>query len=303
MSSRFSRFCAIAVALASILALGGCASLVEKRVSGAVDHLSMAVQKQKDPELVRDGAPAFLLIVDGVLEGDPNNERYLSGAAQIYSAYTSAFLVGKEPERAKILSDKARDYAIRAMSQRNPTFAALHDKPYSSFAPCLSTFTKDDVPALFLVVSTWATWIQAHADDMNAIADLAKVQSMTQRLLELDEAYYYGSPHLYMGVLHTLIPAALGGRPEDGKKEFDAAMRIGRGKFVMTYVLYAKQYARPAFDRELHDRLLTEALAIPADVAPELTLVNTLAQREAKTLLDGSSDWFGEPVTEEGETP
>jgi hypothetical protein len=59
----------------------------------------------------------------------------------------------------------------------------------------------------------------------------------------------------------------------------------------MAMVLYAQKYARLVFDRELHDRLLREALS--ADVEhPGLTLANTLAQQQARTLLETSAEYF-----------
>ena len=61
----------------------------------------------------------------------------------------------------------------------------------------------------------------------------------------------------------------------------------------MAKVLLASEYARLAFDRELHDRLCREV--IEADpVAPGLTLANTLAQDEARVLLADSQDYFGD---------
>jgi hypothetical protein len=61
----------------------------------------------------------------------------------------------------------------------------------------------------------------------------------------------------------------------------------------MAKVLLAQNYARLVFDWELHDRLCREV--IDADpVAPGLTLINTVAQEEAKKLLDSSEDYFGD---------
>jgi hypothetical protein len=59
----------------------------------------------------------------------------------------------------------------------------------------------------------------------------------------------------------------------------------------MAMVLYAQKYARLVFNRELHDRLLREVLS--ADVEqPGLTLANTLAQQQARELLDSSEEYF-----------
>jgi hypothetical protein len=45
------------------------------------------------------------------------------------------------------------------------------------------------------------------------------------------------------------------------------------------------------FDRELHDRLLTEVLDANPQV-PELVLQNTLAQDRARVLMASADDYF-----------
>ena len=59
----------------------------------------------------------------------------------------------------------------------------------------------------------------------------------------------------------------------------------------MAKVLYAERYARLLFDRELHDRLLVEVLAADAH-SPGLTLSNTLAQEQARLLLESGDEYF-----------
>ena len=59
----------------------------------------------------------------------------------------------------------------------------------------------------------------------------------------------------------------------------------------MSKVCCAEMYARLLFDRELHDRLLTEVLE--ADVkAPGFTLMNVVAKKQAKQLLLSGDDYF-----------
>ena len=60
----------------------------------------------------------------------------------------------------------------------------------------------------------------------------------------------------------------------------------------MTDVYYAKYYARKAFDRDLFTATLKKVLAIPADIKPELTLLNTVAQHKAKDMLNRVDDYF-----------
>jgi hypothetical protein len=275
-----------------MLAAAGCGGLVRQATAPLVDNLSRTIQCENDPQLVRDGSPTLMLLVESFVNGNPDDPGTLAAAAQMYSAYTTAFVAAENPERAKLLSEKAKNYAFRAVSLKNKEFARRNGLPFADFEPVLATFKKEDAKDLFLIVSVWATWIQTHADDWNAVADLAKVQALTQKLVELDGNYYYGAPHLYMAVLYTFLPPALGGRMDDGRREFEAAIKAADGRFLPTYVYYAKQVALTLLDKDLFDRLIRHVRETPADIVPELTLVNTLAKKDAEKLAVQAKDYF-----------
>ena len=112
-----------------------------------------------------------------------------------------------------------------------------------------------------------------------------------QQVLKLDNDYENGAAHLYMGVLSTLLPPALGGKPDIGKRHFEQAIHLSQGHNLMAKVMYAEKYARLVFDKELHNRLLQEVLQTDPAV-PGLTLMNTLAQKQAKALLATADDYF-----------
>ena len=106
-----------------------------------------------------------------------------------------------------------------------------------------------------------------------------------------DATYDQGTLQVYLGVMETQLPPSLGGKPEVGRQHFERALEISQGKHLMAKVLYAKQYARLMFEQELHDRLLNETLNSDPH-AEGLTLINRLAQRQAQTLLDESTEYF-----------
>ena len=133
--------------------------------------------------------------------------------------------------------------------------------------------------------------MQSHSEDWNAVAELARVRAVFDRILVLDERAEQGAAHIYLGVLDTLVPPAMGGRPEDGRAHFERAIEISDGAHLTAKVLFAEQYARLVFDRELHDALLEEVLAADPRV-PGLTLANVLAQRDAAVLLASADDYF-----------
>ncbi len=272
--------------------LMGCGSIIGHFTKPIMHDLTTSFMKQRDLQLAETGAPAFLLIIDGLIDHSPRNKNLLLAGAQAYSAYGSAFVGDKDPERNKLLTDKAKDYAVRAMSLHSKRFAQVKDKPYEEFVTCLREFGPKDVPFLFYTATCWAGWIQAHSSDYDALSDLPKVQSLVERVLELDETFYYGGAHLFMGVLLTIRPPAYGGKPEEARQHFEKAINISKGAFLMDYVMYAKQYARLMYDRELHDTLLQKVLDTPADIEPELTLINTVAKKKALELLTSADAYF-----------
>ena len=265
--------------------LSGCVSMGD-----VADSLSKAVLNQNDPEIVRDGLPSYLILVDSLVINEPDDAELLLAAARLNSAYAGAFV--DDPERAKLIAAKALDYARRAACEELEDLCRAADKPLEPFSNALLEIDDgDDVPYLYGFATAWAGWVQANSGDWRAIADLPKIQAAIERVLVLDDKYDYGNAHVYMGVLLTLRPASLGGQPEAGRAHFERAMAISSGKNLMAMVMYAEKYARLVFDKSLHDRLLEEVLSADPKV-PGLTLVNTLAQQQAKKLLDTSDDYF-----------
>jgi hypothetical protein len=162
---------------------------------------------------------------------------------------------------------------------------------FEKFSKIIEAINQEDVPVYYVLGTAWAGWIQAHSDDWNAIAQLAQVEHIMQRVVDLDEGYEDGSAHMYLGVIATLLPPAMGGRPEIGREHFERAIALSHGKNLMAKVVYARHYARLVFDRELHDKLISEVLAADPDV-PGYTLVNTIAQQQAKQLAASADEYF-----------
>lgn len=269
-----------------VLGLSGCASLITGRLS---KDLSLAILNQDDPDTVREGAPAYLLLVDGLIEADPVDKHSLIAGAKLYSAYASVFV--ENPARARRMSKKARRYARHALCIDWPRVCEVDNGSYAELLPALKEVDATDLSALYAYGLSWALWIQTHSDNWNAVADLPKVEAVFERVVALKDDYENGQPHLYLGIIRTQLPPAMGGKPEEGKAQFEKAIAISHGRDLMAKVEYARRYARMVFDRQLHDRLLHEVMAADP-VQPNLTLSNVLAQRQAKVLLESADDYF-----------
>ncbi len=264
----------------------GCGRVIIYSARPLVDDINRSFMQQQDVDLAEQGTPTFLLLLDGLIVHSPKDKKLLLSGAKAYSSYRAAFVGDKYPERNKILAEKAREYAFRAFSLHNRKFAKAKDKPHSEFVTYLPSFGEKDVPYLFYVATCWAGWIQANSESWDAIADLPKVQSLFERTIELDESFYYGASHTFMGVLLTIRPPSLGGRPEEARKHFERALELGQGRFLPTYIMYAKHYAKLVYKEKLFYDLLENVLDSPVDEVSELILINRLARREARDLID-----------------
>lgn len=275
--------------LSALLTLSGCSSLVGSLSQGFAEDLSAAILNSDDPAMVRDGAPAYLILIDSLLAGSPENVGLLSQSAELHSAYAGAFV--DDEARAARLHDKARRQIFTATCLSLENACDLDSRPFAEFLAWTNSRSAKEVPALYNLASIWAGWIQGNSSDFSAIAELARVKALMQRVVVLDETYSNGAAYLYLGVFETLLPPAMGGKPEIGRGHFERALTISSGNNLMVKVMLADQYARLVFDRELHDNLLNEVIAADGKT-PGLTLMNTVAKERARKLLDSADDYF-----------
>ena len=279
----------IAALLIMLGALSGCASLVSSATSQMADNITFAILNQDDPATVRTGAPAYLLMIDGLIEGDPENENILLAGARLYGSYATAFV--DDEERAGRLAGKALAYAERALCLELEGVCTARGEKLDRFVASLDETGGKQLDLLYAYGVAWAGWVQVNSSDWNAVADLSKVTALFERCLELDESHDDGGAHLYLGVIKSLLPASLGGKPEVARKHFERALEISGDRNLMVRVLMAKHYARNVFDRELHDELLTTVKRAEADYSG-YRLINSLAKLEADQLLAESEEFF-----------
>ncbi len=269
--------------------MSGCSSITYTISEEIAQSLSTGIANQSDIDLVKTGIPSYVLLLDGMIAENPKSPELHLAGAKLYSTYAS--FVYKEPQRVQLLSLIAFNYSKQSMCLTQVDWCGVEKQSIDRFNVFLEAVTEDELDYLYTYGVTWASYIDSHSSDWNAIADLPKVKATMQRILALDEEYEGGGAHLYLGVLETVVPPALGGKPGIAKSHFERVIEITNGRNLMAKVLYAERYARPLFNRELHDRLLYEVVEQNPN-EPGLTLINTIAQQKAKNLLESADEFF-----------
>ena len=276
----------------ALTCLSGCFSsqqIVVEKGSALFREVALAANRQADVELVRQGTPAYLMMIDGMIQSYPGKTDLLLAGARAYAAYASVLEEG-EQERAAGLNEKAKRYALQAL-ELTPPFVEALGKPIEVFQKRLEQTKTRDVPTLFAVGSVWGGWI-AGSEGPEAMADLPWVEALIERVLQLDPAYYYGSAHLFKAILLSARPEQFGGSLKKAAEHFQKAREYGKGKFLMADLYFAQYYARQTLNRDLFVETLKRVLESSADAEPDLTLANTLAQRKARKLLAQVDEFF-----------
>jgi len=273
------------------------------------NDLNSAIRANNDPQTIMQAVPAYVMLLDTMIESDPEDEDTLLASSKLINAYVGLLtedikelsnvdndqINRYESEKIKIqqkkLANKALERAADANCYYEDKFCNLITMQYSVFEEHLKDIDKDDLDMLYSLGSAWASWLQINSDDWNAMAKLPQIKLIMQKVISIDERWDNAGAHIYLGVLNSIIPSSLGGKPEVGRASFEKAIALTQGKNLMAKVLYAEYYARLIYDRELHQKLILEVLNYNKS-EHEYILINTLAIRKAKILQANSEEYF-----------
>jgi len=269
--------------------LAGCSHLVSKAANSFGENLSSAMLNQDDPELVRAGMPSYILLMDSFLQNEENDPALLASAATLYASYGSVFAA--EPERARRLTRRGREYAAQALCQTVAESCRWSDLPYDEFVVSLARVEPRQADLLYTYGFAFLAYIRAHSDDWNALAELPRAEAVMQHYIKISGEMTEASAHNYIGILMTIRPPSFGGKQDEARVHFNTAIALSDGKDLGPKVEMLKGIARMLYDRELNDQLCAEILSA-SPYADGYTLTNVMAQEEAAALCAEADDYF-----------
>jgi hypothetical protein len=115
---------------------------------------------------------------------------------------------------------------------------------------------------------------------------------MMQRVLELDDDFYYGGAHMFFGVYYGGRSPLLGGNHELAEQHFSKAAAINQDRLLIVDLLQAEFLDRQRLDQAGFNKRLTRIIEAPDNLYPEMALVNGIAKQRARHLLTLDDDWF-----------
>jgi hypothetical protein len=249
-----------------------------------------ALNHETDLDLAAESIPANLNMLHGMINIDPKNAQLHTYAAQAYYGLSYGFNEDNKPERASGFYLRGLKHGITAL-EINGAKDLMHS-PIADFEKQVSNMDTPDIAAMFWTASCWAKWIDMHRDDPEALAQLARATALMQRVIELEDTFYYGGAHMYFGVYYGSRSPILGGNFEKSRQHFNRAREITDSKLLIPDLLQAQYLARQQQDQQDFHARLTAIINAPDDLMPELGLQNQIAKRKAGLLLKKESEWF-----------
>ncbi len=250
----------------SVSLTGGCAAKIARMSVDGMKPIMVemrgATNKNRDSQLVMDAMPAMLIQMDGFIGVSPENRYLLTSAAEANMGYAFFAVEDKNKERAKFLYLKARDYALRNLMLNKTFKQGFAQDDIEVFTRALKTVHKRDVAPLFIATNSWMSWINlAHADNPSALKDLPKVEAMMDRILAIDDTYYYGGVHALLGTYYVPGPRCSAAGLKRRKSSFRRPSRYrSPSTFCGSFSMQGIMRSRPrtgGFCRHLEqDRLL-----------------------------------------------
>ena len=261
-------------------------------------------ESDEDIELVGDALPFGLKLMESLLAESPNHRGLLVSACQGFVLYSYAYVdyeaqlaEDEDLDRARALRTRARRLYLRAfrygMRGLEISYPELESSLVADPAAAVGVIhnkkkKQQDVPLLYWTAASLGLAISVSTSDAALLARLPEVEAMLDRALDLDESWDAGSLH----AIQIQLAASKLGDPDYGaiKNHYRRALALSEGKSAGLYVVFAEAVAVPKQNKAEFRSLLQKALSVDPDENPQTRLVNLLAHRRARWLMERVDD-------------
>jgi hypothetical protein len=212
-------------------------------------------------------ARGYYLLADGHLsfEGEAGKEKYLQ------------------------THEKGMTAGERALMACSPGFKSKMQAG-SKMEEALETIDQKSAPALYWYTSNLGKWGSAQGL-ATVLKYKAKIKSQIEKILALDEHFFYSAAHRYLGVIYAKAPAIAGGDMKQAKIHFDASLK-NSPNYLATTVLWAEYYAVKSDDKKGFKEKLEWVMKQPDDVIPDVMPENKIEKKKAQKLLSMIEEKF-----------
>jgi len=272
-----------------------------------VQHAEEAVAEAEPANAIPmppgDAAPSWAKRIDkaslqealGALEkriaADPKDGVAYAWLSRGYYFLTDGHMRQEEAEREEMLATykKGFDYAMAGMKALSPKFNECLELQ-DPVEDCVNFLTMEAAGPIYWYAVNLGKY--AALDSFPTLLFYkAQIYALMQRLLMLDDHYFYGAAHRYFGAYYSKAPVWAGGDMKKAKHHFEKALEIAPNYFS-TSVLMADMYTRKTEDPDHFRRLLEFVINADKEILPGLSPEQGFEQIKAGNLLEEIDDIF-----------
>ena len=277
-------------------------------VSNALTGTGSADVFTSDPDyyLVGDALPFAIKMYETLLSQNPRHEGLLVTTGSLFIMYANAFVQAPaemlDPvfdfhqrsfamDRAKELYLRGYGILMSAFEYRFPGFSEARVEN-GTLQPILQRLRKDDVPLLYWTAAGGLAAYSIDLFDFSLGARIPEWSALMARAYELEPDYNNGAIDEFYILFYAALPESFGGNRDRAEFHFNRALELSRGLSAGTYVSWAMVVNVPDEDYDGFRENLEKALAIDPDEDESIRLLNIIAQRRARHLLENAHEHF-----------
>lgn len=274
-------------ALTVVVLLGittGCGAILRTGISmahPAFENIEVSLFRQQNVELVKEGLPGTIMLLEGLLESSPNDFLLLTMAAKAYTGL-GMIVEDENPLLATDLYQRGTECGMRALKRHRGFAHTLRKGGSVAEAAKSIEYEEKYLPALTWTAASMGSNVLLNTGDPMIAVDLGNVRAMINQVNDQDEEYFYGFAHMFLGIINSMLPEAFGGDKKKAKKEFDTVFTMNNDKFLLATYFYARYYIT---DDKLQVKTMWEVIDAPNDLMPDIALMNQIAKAKAKYYL------------------
>jgi predicted anti-sigma-YlaC factor YlaD len=257
-----------------------------------------------DPQLVGDALPFAIKMYESLLAANPRHRGLILTTGSLFVMYANAFVQGPAEllprqqyaerqaamERAKGLYLRGADILAGGLEKKYP---GLSEGPRNEgFPKMLLKLKKADVPFVYWTAAAYLSAYSLNPFDMELGVKIPGLMALVERAYELDPDFNSGALDDFLVLAYASLPEAMGGNKSLVETHYRRSREKSGGLLAGPYVSYATAVSIPAQDYATFKTCLETALTLDPNADPANRLVNILAQRKARYLLDNAGLYF-----------
>ena len=230
----------------------------------------------------QENLEAAIKAYENVIAEDPDNLEALTKLARAHYLLAYAYLENSDKKRQIETYYKGVQYGEKGTAL-NPEFRKMIEAG-KKMEEAIKVLGNEYLGAIYWTASNLGKWAKAKGL-LSILTHKDKAKKAMERIIEIDERFFYGAPHRYLGAYYAFTPGIIGGDLKKSEEHFKKALEI-EPNYLGTWVLKADSLDTKLKDKDLYRRDIQHVIDAPVDSIPEIIPEQIIEKQKAKMLLE-----------------